>query len=336
MIKKAIIAILAVLAIAGVVGSYFVFTAKQEIKAPEKLVMGWNAWPGVLSYIVAYENGFFEDENLDIELKLEENYTSMSEDLTGGKIDFSPDMVLIDVMERNSNGADLAVVGLTDYSNGADGIAVGKEIKSVSGLKGKKIAVEQGALGDYFLFLILEQYGLNMEDVTRVNLTAQEGTNAFIKGEVDAVVTYEPNLSRAVRDGQGTIIFSSANVQGAIVDTLVFQKKFASEKPEVIKAVLRAYFRGIDFIKDNPGKSYETGAKYFKMSAEEFANQLKGLKLAGKIENLVAFSYSSGPKSIFDSFKNRELFLRKIGKWENNILAEDMILKNFITEVLKK
>ena len=322
--------------IAGAIGSYFfIFNKKQSQEETKTLVLGWNAWPGILPYLIAYDNGFFEEEGVNVKLKYEESYTEMVDDMLAGKIDFSADMVLIDVMEKNTKGGDLVVVGLTDYSNGADGIVANKEINSIIELRGKRIAVEKGGLGDYFLFLFLGKYGLKIEDVEEVDIASQQGVDAFIRGEVDAVVTYGPDLSRVLKDGDGKIIFSTSDVPGTIIDVLVFHKNFVDQNPNTVKAVLRAYFRGIDFVKNNPDKSYEIGAKYFNISAEEFAKQLEGIKLADRLDNLAAFSYASGPKSLYVIFQNREKFLHEIGKIDKILFPGDVIFGEFLKEVAK-
>jgi len=183
------------------------FYGQSQPKSLGKITLGWNTWPGNLPYLVAYEQGFFKEQGLEMEMIAEESYLKKVDDLISGKIDFSGDMALVDVVEKASKGGKLNVVLATDYSNGADGIVAKKEIKNISEFKGKKVAAEVGTLGEYLLYDALKKNNLELSDVQEVNLSAQEAAQAFIRGEVDAAVTYEPDYSQAVEKGAGWRIY---------------------------------------------------------------------------------------------------------------------------------
>jgi NitT/TauT family transport system substrate-binding protein len=48
---------------------------------------------------------------------------------------------------------------VNDNSSGNDKIIVTEEIKTIQDLKGKKVAVEEGVVGDFLLSLALEKEG---------------------------------------------------------------------------------------------------------------------------------------------------------------------------------
>ncbi|KEQ53817.1 ABC transporter substrate-binding protein [Sphingobium chlorophenolicum] len=70
-------------------------------------------------------------------------------------------------------------------------------IASVADLRGKRIAVFVNTSAAFYLHRLLKGAGLSEADVTIVPLTAKAGADALIKGDVDALSTWEPEAERA-------------------------------------------------------------------------------------------------------------------------------------------
>lgn len=320
---------LLIITAAIILGGFFVWRQFQP-KSLGKITMGWNTWPGNLPYFVAFDKGFFKDEGLEVKMVAEESYSKKVDDLMANKIDFSGDMVLIDIVEKASKGKKLKVVLVTDYSSGADGIVAKKEIKNISELKGKKVAVEMGTLGEYLLYDALKKNNLKLADVQETNMTAQEAAQAFIRGEVDAAVTYEPDYSQAVEKSNGWRIYTSADSPGLIIDILTFGRDFVVKNPAKVSAVVRAYFKAIDFIADSSDKAYEIGAKYFKITPSEFKEQYAGVKQVRLTDNLNFMAYGSGSDSLHGLTQQAYNFLLLKGTIKNKIDSTEIIDPSFI------
>ena len=303
------IAFVAVFAVAGGFFSY-----ERLRPRPQTVVfMGYQTWPGVLPYLVAKDQGFFSRNGLDVRSRKIDSYVEEMADLSSGSIDFAGDIVLLDVVERASRGEPWTVVLATDYSNGADGIVAGKDVVSPQGLAGKTVAVEQNTMGAYLLYDALRKNGLGLADVNMVNLTAIEAADAFVRKEVNAAVTYEPDLSRAARDGDGRVVFSSADSPGLIVDVLAFTNGFPEQNPETVRAVIRSYFEAIDFIAKDPDRAYEIGAAYLGVTPEELRAQMVGIRQLGRLDNAALMTYGVGPKSLHGLYQDAYDYLSGIG-----------------------
>src|SRR5262249_56784415 len=86
-----------------------------------------------------------------------------------------------------------------DKSYGADGMVVRNTIGKITDLKGKTVAASAPGTAPFFtLAWMLRKNGLTVKDVTVVNLEPGPAAQAFIAGQNDAAMTYEPYLS-AVR-----------------------------------------------------------------------------------------------------------------------------------------
>lgn len=307
----------------------------QQNKKPYigKITYGYQNWPGVLPYLVAYDLGFFKEQGLEVKMVKEDSYVQEIDNLISGKTDFIGDIALIDVVKKASQGNKLKVVLATDYSNGADGIVVKKEIKTFGDLKSKKVAVEKDTLSEYLLYDALKKNDLNFNDIEEIDLSSQKGAEAFIKGEVDAVVTYEPELSKAVSNGNGYSLYTSLNSPGLIIDVLAFRDEFMQKNQNKVVAVVKAYVKAMDYIKNNPDKSYIIGAKYFKITSEEFKNQLAGIKLLNKEDNINALSYGASINSLHGAIIQANKFLIEKQSIKNEVDSIDIIEPKFIRDL---
>ncbi len=108
-----------------------------------------------------------------------------------------------------------------DKSYGADGIAVRADVNSFADLKGKTIAASAPGTSPYFfLAFMLAKNGMTTKDVKIVNMEPGPAAQAFVAGQNDAALTYEPYLStvRAAPD-KGKILATTLEYP-AVMDTV--------------------------------------------------------------------------------------------------------------------
>jgi sulfonate transport system substrate-binding protein len=80
-------------------------------------------------------------------------------------------------------------------------------IASVADLKGKRVATIAQTSSGYFLHRMLAKEGLSFDDITAVPITPLSGmTEALAKGEVDAVVIWEPESENSARALGGDLV----------------------------------------------------------------------------------------------------------------------------------
>ncbi|MFA6410798.1 MAG: ABC transporter substrate-binding protein [Candidatus Buchananbacteria bacterium] len=313
-----------------VIGGYFFYQNNIAKKSLGKINYGYEVWIGTFPYLVAYEKGYFKEQGLDVQLVKAESYAQEISDLLSGRTDFMGDFALVDVVKNVSLGNKLKVVLSTDYSNGGDGIVAKKEIENISELKGKKVAVEKDTLGEYLLYDALKKNNMTLADISEVNLTAQEAALAFIRGEVEVAVTYEPDLTLAVEKGDGWRLYTSAQSLGLIADALTFKADFLAENSEKVTAVVKAYTKAMDFILTNPQEAYLIGAKYFNITPVELEKQLLGIKLMTKDDNLNAFFYKTSIDSLHGAIIQANNFLLEKGTIKTKVDSTEILDSSFI------
>lgn len=115
---------------------------------PEPLRIGTNLWPGYEPLYLARDKQQFDDSRyLLFELT---SATQVMHAFQKRKIDIAA-LTLDEALLLEAEGIPLKVLLAMDYSNGADAIVASPNIHSMHDLKGKKIGVENTALGAFML-----------------------------------------------------------------------------------------------------------------------------------------------------------------------------------------
>src|SRR5207237_10570457 len=106
-----------------------------------------------------------------------------------------------------------------------------------------------GTVQHFMLSYMLEKNGMSIQDVIRSPMAAQPAAQAFVAGQGDAALTYEPYLStvRAKPDA-GKILVTSKEYP-VVVDVLVFKKDFIQKNPKIVKATVERFFERLGRIK---------------------------------------------------------------------------------------
>jgi sulfonate transport system substrate-binding protein len=136
-------------------------------------------------------------------------------------------------------GADLIYVGNEPAASAAEAIVVPQNspIKSLSELKGKKIALNKGSNVHYMLLKLLEKGGVKYSDIDPIYLTPSDARAAFERGSVDAWAIWDPFFAAAQKQIKARIL---ADGQGAVSNHQFFlaSRAYAQKRPDVVSAVL--------------------------------------------------------------------------------------------------
>ena len=191
----------------------------------------------------------------------------------------------------NASGVATKQIFQMDKSYGADGMAVRANVAKIADLKGKTVAASAPGTAPYFtLAWFLKKNGLSVKDVTVVNLEPAAAAQAFVAGQNDAAMTYEPYLS-TVRDNPaaGKIIATTLDYP-MIMDTFGCTPKFLADNPKAAQALTNSYFEALEMIKKDPAKSNEIMGAPTKQSAEQFGKSAAYLRWQDKAANQKFFA----------------------------------------------
>lgn len=183
--------------------------------------------------------------------------------LNSGSVDFSSTAGLAAVLSR-ANGSPIKTVYIQSQPEWtALLVAKNSPIKSLKDLKGKKIAATKGT--DPFLFTLqaLETAGLNKKDVQLVHLQHPDGKTALERGQVDSWAGLDPLMASAQVQSGAKLLYRNVGFNSYSV--LSTKEQFASQSPEAIEAVIKAYEQARKWAKANPAKLAELLARESKL-----------------------------------------------------------------------
>ena len=273
--------------------SMLAVTAAMAFAAPAsaqtKISIGLSGWTGFAPLTLAKEAGIFAKNGLDVTLK---KIPQASRHLAIASGDIQCAATTVETwIAWNANGVATTQIFQMDKSYGADGMVVRNSIASIKDLKGKTVAASLPGTAPYFtLAWMLKKNGLSMKDVTIVNLEPNPAAQAFIAGQNDAAMTYEPYLSSVRAKPEAGKIIATTLDYPMIMDTVGCTPKFIAENEAAVKALVKSYFDAIDMIKADPKKANEIMGADVKQSGEQFANSSKYLRWQGREENKKFFT----------------------------------------------
>ena len=203
---------------------------------------------------VAIEEGYFEEEGLEVELVngLGADKT-MTAVLSGeSEIGFMGSEASVYVYNE---GAEDYVVNFAQLTQRAGNFLVSREQEedfTMTDLKGKTVlGGRKGGMPQMVFEYILKKYG--MDPATDLNIiqnidfgmTAQ----AFAGGSGDYTVEFEPSATALEKDGEGYVV-SSLGVESGYVPYTAFsaKKSYIEKNPEVIQGFVNAIQKGMDYV----------------------------------------------------------------------------------------
>src|SRR5207342_1355451 len=272
----------------------FAATAALLVSAPAvaqdvKVAIGISGWTGFAPLTLANQAGIFKKNGLDVTIrKIPQKDRHLA--VASGDIQCAATTVETWI-SWNANGVATKQIFQLDKSYGADGMATRNNIASIKDVKGKTVAASAPGTAPYFtLAWFLKKNGLSVKDVTVVNMEPAAAAQAFIAGQNDVAMTYEPYLS-AVREKPeaGKIIATSLDYP-MVMDTFGCTPKFIAENDAAVKALVKSYFDALEMIKTDPAKAYEIMGADVKQSGEQFGNSAKYLRWQDQAANKTFFT----------------------------------------------
>ena len=246
-------------------------TPSQVGGALRKVTIGLGYIPDVqfAPFYVAKEKGYFREEGLEVEFK-QGFETDVLKLLATGALNFGA-AGGDEMMVARSQGVPLVYVASWYQKYPVSIVALEKaQITKVEDLKGRTIGVP-GRFGATYtgLLALLDSAGLQESDV-QLREVGFNQVQAITQGQVEAVVGYtnnEPVQLRALGQSITTInVFDRVNL---VSNGLITDEKTQRDDPELVRAVTRAFLRGVQDTIANPDEAVTLSIPTIPGSAEK-------------------------------------------------------------------
>jgi NitT/TauT family transport system substrate-binding protein len=279
----------------------------QSAPSPKPpLRVAFTQWWGDYTLLVAQETGLFEKYGAQVEPVYYDVFSDTFPDLAAGQIDVAF-LAVGDIININRS-APMKVVAIND-DGGADSIIARPEINSIQDLKGKKVGVLVGTQYELMVTEMLRSVNMNISDVTVIEVNPEDASQALKNNQVQAIYTWEPHLSEAVLNGN-KVIYPTEKMR-LFPDTIVFRKSVVDERPEDVRAFLKAWFQAVEYRLQRQGETQVIAAKYLGTSAEDVQPD-NNLRLYTIEDNKALFDIQKA-NSIYSITKTTSDYLISIG-----------------------
>ncbi len=142
-------------------------------------------------------------------------------------------------MVLNETATELFVRPDSDILN--DKTMTGGIMGNADSWRGKTILLPINTTSHYIILSALSNIGIGANDVNLINMDVGQAYTAFKSGQADVVTLWDPNSFRAADEGWVSVMYGP-NTSAVCPCMLIASKKAIEEKPEEIKAWLKAYF----------------------------------------------------------------------------------------------
>ena len=218
---------------------------------------------GYLPMFIALHRGFLKDENLDLELPaMLPNIAHNA--LLSGEVEYHG--VADSALRLAAKGAPLKSIffsaRLPNYF-----LMAKPSIKSVSDLRGKLVAVSRfGGTTDLAARVALQANGLDPhKDVVLIMIGLGNTRNAaLMAGSVDANIANPPDNSMLKQKGFRELLFLGDAMEFPSNGFTTTERRLTENRDQV-KRLLRAFYRGLLFSRENPEESIKIVEREWKL-----------------------------------------------------------------------
>lgn len=261
-------------------GSAAFLTACQ--RKPDKIRMGYLPMISSLTYFVAVDQNYFQDESIEVEGIPIQTSDNIAKSLDNNDIDLAVELAVVPLLKLpvakesgNTTSFQIFSHSLIDESNGFDSILVkqGSPVNDWRALSGKTIGSFPGSTAEK---TILDVFRRDFGDLTPPKVipkTPSLHLAALENGEVDAIHTYEPFLTQGLVEHQFRRVRTSLYAAQMPLDSkgdrmkspigvAALNRSWAEKSPAAAASAIKAMDRACEFIQNYPDKARVISAKF--------------------------------------------------------------------------
>lgn len=221
----------------------------------EKLKLGVLPIEDIMPTLVAEKNGYFAQENLQVELVHFQSAVEQGNAMQSGQLDgMITDMFVATLMK--DFGQDIKITSITLGVTPQEGrfaivAAPGSKLEKPEDLKGKKIGISYNSIIEYVTDGLLAEAGMNPSEVKKVSIPKIPiRMEMLFSHKIDAVVVPDPLVTFA--EFKGGKIIAQDNRRNLSQAVVIFDQKVLNKKKSAVEAYYRAYAKAVDDLNNKP------------------------------------------------------------------------------------
>lgn len=230
----------------------------------KKIEVGTTPFIGETAFYIAQSKGFFKEQGLEINSHQNSAGKESLLELYKGNLDIAhvaelPIVYALAGSDQYDTGNDInaKIFANMIHVNNIQKIIVRTQsgINDPKDLKNKKIGFYEGTTSEFFLDSFLLEHGIDESSIEKVNIDISKHLSAFQKGEVDAIVSWEPDASTILTEMEGEVTQLTTMIDHSTLWLAVSSASFIDRNPKIIESYLQALKKAQKYIKDNPSEA---------------------------------------------------------------------------------
>jgi NitT/TauT family transport system substrate-binding protein len=302
------------------------FAAQVSIAHAEKIIFAYpSPSTSFLPLVAAQKKGFFDPENLQVELVQIRPAVAIP-GLTIGSVDYTT--VLGSTIAARMRGVPLIITGVfadkpMDFLVGAKGIVSAKE------LKGRIVGISALGTATHFLTVkVLRAVGLDPDKDVTLRAVGDEGLRlqALGTGLVHASLLGSQGAIQGEKEGLKVIVAAADVIESLPFAGVTTTMAKLKGNPQQIKKVLRAGLKGLRYVQDNRPGTIDVIQSWYRVERE----------VAGATYDLARKSYSTNGEVSEKGVLLSMEFARSSGKFEKETSPSEIVDFNLLREIRKE
>jgi NitT/TauT family transport system substrate-binding protein len=202
---------------------------------------------------VGLDKGFFKEQGIDARVKWFTAAEPVAVAVASGSVQVGATGITAGLYNLVASGKKMLIVadkGREQKGYHLNAILVGPKsgITSIAGLKGHTVGVTQiGSTFHYILGNVLAKHGLKLSDIHVKPLGSLTNVSAALEGhQVDAVVTSEPFVDKAVKAGYAKVLAWVSDEMPYQVSAIFYSPAFAADHALAVR-FMEAYLKSVRY-----------------------------------------------------------------------------------------
>jgi ABC-type nitrate/sulfonate/bicarbonate transport system substrate-binding protein len=264
------LAVIAVIALAGLGAWYFLDSQKSAPEPAESITVAYSPFEYTALYWIAEDQHFFEKNGLNITLRKYDSGAASLDGVLNGEADITVGVSEFPLVGKALQNAPVRVIGNIDTGNFIYIVArEDRGIENVSDLKGKRVGTTIGTVAEFHLGRFLTLHGMTLQDITLVDVKTPEGwVNAVADGDIDAISTAQP-YADAARDrlGDNAVVWPAQSSQ-PLFGLVVSMDEWITHHPDTARRVLLSLSQAEEYTIMHPAEARTIVQKQLNLDPE--------------------------------------------------------------------
>jgi ABC-type nitrate/sulfonate/bicarbonate transport system substrate-binding protein len=272
------------------------FNSCDQKMLPNPLTIGCSGSEGHSLIFIAEKKGFFKKNRVNVEIIKYITGLNAIGDVLNDKLDIAATTDPA-VVTKSFDSPNLKILAVTVIAN-SHKILVnsGSGIIKPADLIGKKIGIAKGTSAEYAFYNYLSLTNINYNQVEIIDLQPNEYLNAFKKNEIDAVMTWEPNIYNLKKELKDKVFELSQKNIPYFYYLLCTKDEIIKKKYKEIQALIKALKDAEDYVKKN-NESAKILVKKIMNTNDEYINYAwKGISISLSLPQDLIFAMESEAK----------------------------------------